>query len=63
MTPEEFDSKIKPHIDLLFTGKYDLVITPNDEKDHPINYSVILRTLVNAVNNLLNDPNKKRKIE
>lgn len=63
MTPEEFEANVKPHIDGLFTGKYDLVVTPEDKDVPPINYSTILRTLVSAVNSLMEPVNKKRKLE
>lgn len=63
MTPEEFEKNIKPHIDGLFTGKYDLIVTPEDKEQSPINYSTIIRTLVSAVNQLMEEPNKKRKLE
>jgi hypothetical protein len=63
MTEEEFELKVKPHIDGLFTGKYDLIVTPDDKELPPINYSTIIRTLVSAVNSLLENPSKKRKLE
>ena len=62
MNPE-----VKEQIEGLFSGKYDVIVTPKDEGDKPINLSFIIRMLVSTVQKLSDEieelsNNKRQKV-
>ena len=49
----DFVKDVKPSIDALFTGKYDVTVKPaEDSTDAPCNISLILRVLLIEINSL-----------
>jgi hypothetical protein len=62
MNPE-----VQEQLEGLFSGKYDVIVTPKDEGEKPINLSFIIRMLVSTVQKLNEEiselsNNKRQKV-